>query len=249
MDAIAAYNLARWEALGRSQAVWTRPWLDLDAAGARERVDPEHLLGDLAGKSVLCLASGGGQQSAAFALLGARVTVVDLSPSQLAQDAAAARHHGLTIRTAHADMRDLSALDPDAFDVVCHPYSINFVPDAAAVFGQVARVIRPSGMYHLMTANPFLAGLGTHAWTGRGYELTEPYVDGAEVTYRDEAWVRRDGELPVDPPRGYRHTLSTLLNGLVDHGFTLERVREYARSPDGASPWLLFWAIWDRRQG
>lgn len=38
---------------------------------------PAGLLADIDGKDVLCLASGGGQQSAVFSLLGAKVTVVD----------------------------------------------------------------------------------------------------------------------------------------------------------------------------
>src|SRR5687767_4813557 len=47
MDSIAAYNLRRWEALDRAGAVWTRPWLDLDPAEARRRVDPHGRFGDL----------------------------------------------------------------------------------------------------------------------------------------------------------------------------------------------------------
>ena len=39
---------------------------------------------------VLCLAAGGGQQSVAFALLGANVTVFDLSETQLEHDRLAA---------------------------------------------------------------------------------------------------------------------------------------------------------------
>ena len=44
------------------------------------------LIDKIAGKGVLCLAGGGGQQSAAFALLGAKVTVLDFSETQLERD-------------------------------------------------------------------------------------------------------------------------------------------------------------------
>ena len=83
MDDISNYNRERWNALARANALFTRPALHLDASTARQKIDPEGLLGELAGKRVLCLASGGGQQSAAFALLGAHVTVCDLSDAQL----------------------------------------------------------------------------------------------------------------------------------------------------------------------
>ena len=78
---------------------------------------PESLLG-VKGKDVLCLASGGGQQSAVFGLLGANVTVVDLSQGQLDGDKTAAKHYGYSIQTVQADMRDLSCLSSDSFDLV-----------------------------------------------------------------------------------------------------------------------------------
>ena len=90
VDEVARYNIARWEALAAANAPFSRPLLDLDAASAREFIDPEGLLGAIAGRDVLCLAGGGGKQSVAFALLGAWVTVADLSEAQLARDRAAA---------------------------------------------------------------------------------------------------------------------------------------------------------------
>src|SRR5919205_4400488 len=128
MDEIAEYNIERWRRLVEARALYTRPLLDLDAASARERLDPRGRLGELDGRRVLCLAGGGGRESAAFALLGARVTVFDLSEEQLEQDRRAAAHYGFEVETVRGDMRDLSALGREAFDVVSHPYSLNFVP-------------------------------------------------------------------------------------------------------------------------
>src|SRR5437762_3782720 len=142
MDELARYLTARWRALAEANALFTRPYLDLDADSARAKLDPHGLLGDVASKRVLCLAAGGGQQSAAFALLGARVTVVDISEEQLARDREAAAHYQIEIETLQGDMRDLSRLDTHVFDIVWHPYSLNFVPDARVVFREVARVIR-----------------------------------------------------------------------------------------------------------
>jgi SAM-dependent methyltransferase len=256
MDTIAEYNASRWEALVQARALWTRPWLDLDPASARVRLDPWDVLDDITGRAVLCLASGGGQQSAAFAVLGAQVTVVDLAAGQLVRDQEAAAHYGYTVRTVQADMRDLSALDDDSFDIVWHPYSINFVPDCRPVFREVARVLRAGGLYHVMTANPFVFGIGTRDWNGRAYELNRPYVEGALFANADEAWVGKGpGGEAIAVPREYRHTLGALVNGLAENGFVLRRVQEYTRpladdaTPGDwdhlvavAPPWLLFWA-------
>src|ERR1051325_6171097 len=113
MDEVAEYNRARWRALAERGALYTRPMLDLDVEQARAWLDPSGWLGELEGRRVLCLAGGGGRESACFALLGARVTVFDLSEEQLGQDALAAAHYGFEVETVRGDMRDLSALDSD----------------------------------------------------------------------------------------------------------------------------------------
>jgi SAM-dependent methyltransferase len=256
MDEVYRYNLARWEALVRANALFTRPWLDLDALSARERLDPWHLLGDLAGRRVLCLAGGGGQQSAAFALLGAAVTVLDISAGQLDKDRQAAAHYGVQVVTCQGDMRDLSAFAAAAFDIVWHPYAISFVPDCRVVFKEVARVLRPGGLYHFMVANPFACGMGPRDWNGEGYVVRRPYVEGAEITYQDEAWV---GSGQANPgPREYRHTLSRILNGLADDKFVVLKVSEWpGHQPDPEAPpgewehftaylppWLSLWALY-----
>ena len=67
VDRLAQFNKERWEELASSGIEYARPWLDLDEATARQRIDPEQLLGDVADRDVLLLAGSGGQQSAATA--------------------------------------------------------------------------------------------------------------------------------------------------------------------------------------
>jgi SAM-dependent methyltransferase len=260
MDEIAEYNVERWRRLVEAGALYTRPLLNLDAASARAAVDPRGWLGEVAGRRVLCLAGGGGRESAAFALLGARVTVFDLSEEQLGQDRRAAAHYRTEVETIRGDMRDLSRLHGAGFDIVSHSYSLNFVPDARAVFREVARVVRPFGLYRVMCANPFVMGASAKDWDGRGYALGEAYLDGAEVTGADEAWVyERAGREPVSPPREYRHGLGTLVGGLVEHGFRILRASEDESihlRPDAepgawdhfvsiVRPWLTFLSRYD----
>ena len=183
MDELARFNQQRWGALADARILYSRPWLELDADSARERLDDQGLLGDVAGLDVLCLAGGGGQQSAAFGLLAANVTVVDLTQTQLDRDQEAARHYGLTTCTVQGDMRDLSGFEADSFDLVWHAHSMNFVPDSGEVFDQVVHVLRPGGRYRLHWGNPYYHGLAPEYWDGNGYSLRLPYVDGAEVTY------------------------------------------------------------------
>ena len=229
MDEIARYNIQLWQALADADALFTRPNLDFTPDSAREFLDAEGQLGEVAGKAVLCLAGGGGQQSAAFALLGANVTVFDLSEAQLERDQQAAAHYDVDIGTVQGDMRDLSALPSTFFDIVYQPFSIGYVPDVRVVFAQVAKALRPGGIYYLAGDNPFLCGMSAADWNGEGYVLKAPYVDEAMYVSPDPEWVYARSRQPLPDTREsrlYRHTLANLLNSLLGLGFTLLHVSD-----------------------
>jgi ubiquinone/menaquinone biosynthesis C-methylase UbiE len=147
------------------------------------------------------LAGGGGQQSAIFGLLGAQVTVFDLSEEQLQRDREVADHYHLVITTEQGDMRDLSRFEEASFDLVWHPYSINFVPDVQMVFRQVARLLPRDGRYYLQCTNPFSHGLAETDWNEKGYTLKYPYIDGTEIISRDPTWVSSHGPSQEPIPR------------------------------------------------
>ncbi len=223
MDEIHRHNKARWEELAAANVEWARPLLDLTPEAARELLDPYGMMGEVRGKDALCLASGGGQQSAAFAVLGANVSVLDFSENQLARDKQALEHYGVQGRLVQGDMRDLSMFDAASFDVVWQPYSINFVPDSGQVFDQVARVLRPGGLYWLLWHNPFTVDMDEVDWTGKGYLLKQRYGDG-EIVFSILDWdiADDDGTIrQVEGPREFNHTLGTVVNGLIGRGFVL----------------------------
>ena len=256
MDELARYNKQRWEELASAGVMYSRPLLNLDLGSARRLVDAEGIAGEIEGKDVLCLAGGGGQQSAAFAILRANITVLDLSETQLDRDKQVSAHYNLAIETVQGDMRDLSRFDSDAFDIVWHAHSLNFVPDARGVFREVARVIRPGGLYRVHCANPFVHGV-SDTWSGEAYLLKLPYDDGLEVDLDDPYWEFEgtDGEPKrIMGPREFRHSLSSLVNGLIEQRFAILGVWEGSRDEPNpepgtwehfksiAPPWLTFWA-------
>jgi SAM-dependent methyltransferase len=259
MDELAKFNKERWEELAQNGVIYSQPFFDLNPQSARDIVDPVGVMGDVRGKDVLCLASGGGQQSAAFGLLRANVTMFDISETQLRKDSKIADHYNLNIQTVQGDMRDLSAFADNSFDVVWHAYSINFIPETNAVFNEVARVLRPNGLYRLECANPFVFGLDEADWLDTGYGLKRPYLDGAEVEFTNPDWEihAEDGTIThVKGPREFRHTLSTVVNGLISRGFSIlgvwEETGDQLDAAPGtwehlkliAPPWLTFWAVY-----
>ncbi|MED7929527.1 class I SAM-dependent methyltransferase [Nonomuraea sp. LP-02] len=166
---------------------------------------------------------------------------------QLERDRLAAEHYGVGIRAVQGDMRDLSALDGSSFDLVWHPYSLTFVPDARIVFREVARVVGEGGYYYLMCANPFFSGLTHHSWNGEGYTLKHPYTDEAATSYPDQDWVydRKPDGRHIREPLEYRQTLSRMVNSLIREGFMLTFLSEVRGDYPGAEPgsWAHFTGV------
>jgi SAM-dependent methyltransferase len=233
-DKVAIANQRLWENEVKKGCGYTIPWLDLDVSILRQYASgeleflpepltciyPASILADVEGKDVLCLASGGGQQSAVFGLLGAQVTVVDLAEGQLEGDRRAAAHYGYTVTAIHADMRDLSCLPDQAFDLV-YGTALCYIPDVHQVYAGIARVLRTGGLFRVNTGQPAVHFV---AWDGAGYRITKPYAERVDR--------RADGAIE------FRHTMDDLFSGLIDRGLSIQRVCEapYYRRLDPNAP-------------
>lgn len=228
LDDVAERNRSAWARLVSAGCEYTRPWTGLTPELLRSFVAaeidvlpppyaciyPRDVLVDAAEKDVLCLASGGGQQSVVFGLCGARVTVLDLTRAQLEGDRKAAEHHGYRVSLVLGDMRDLSTFAEECFDIVYQPISMCFVRDARAVYRGVERVLRPGGLYRVGYCNPATQLIDETAWDGEGYRISAAYARG-DVGDPDSA--------------EFRHLWSDIFNGLLEHGFLIRGVWEDPR--------------------
>ena len=193
-DEVGATNERHWERMVKERCEFTRPWLDLDRNQIRQYAQgqldpipaslielyPASLLEGIEGKRVLCLASGGGQQSAVFGLLAGEVTVVDLAEGQLEGDRIAAAHYGYEVTTVQADMRELSCIEEASFDLVYQAPSMAYIPDVALVYAEVARVLVSGGLYRVCFSNPATEFVDWNSWDGQGYRIVMPYSERVE---------------------------------------------------------------------
>ncbi len=106
---------------------------------------PHSWFGNLEGKKLLGLASGGGQQMPIFAALGAQCTVLDYSPKQLESEEAVARREGYGIRILRGDMTKPLPFADGEFDLIFHPVSNCYIREVKPVWRECFRVLKNGG--------------------------------------------------------------------------------------------------------
>lgn len=108
---------------------------------------PHEWFGQLKGKKVLGLASGGGQQMPIFAALGADCTILDYSEKQLESERFVSQREGYDIEIIRADMTRPLPFADETFDLVFHPVSNCYVKEVKPIFKEVFRILKHGGIF------------------------------------------------------------------------------------------------------
>ena len=177
---------------------------------------PHSWFGELKGKKVLGLASGGGQQAPIFAALGAEVTVLDYSEKQLESERLVAAREGYAVALVRADMTKPLPFADGSFDLIFHPVSNCYVEEVKPIFKECFRVLKPGGVL-----------LG-------GYDIGVNYLVNEDETAIVNA-------LPFNPLKNpdqmrqlqdtdcgvqFSHTVAEQLGGQLEAGFRLTDLYE-----------------------
>ncbi|MCL4158538.1 UNVERIFIED_CONTAM: hypothetical protein GTU68_057025 [Idotea baltica] len=179
---------------------------------------PRDWFGNLTDCDLLALASGGGQQGPVLAAAGARVTVFDASPKQLANDRLVAEREGLELKLVEGYMHDLSCFESESFDLIFHPVSNCYAPEVRPVWREAFRVLRPGGTLLAGFMSP--AGYIFDPLEEDRGELVPrfplPYSDAKSQLDED-----RDALLKQFHTFEFSHTLEDQIGGQLDAGFLL----------------------------
>lgn len=165
------------------------------------------------------MASGGGQQGPILAALGANVTVFDNSQEQLNKDIMVAKREGLDIKTIQGDMRDLSDIDDDTYDLIIHPWSNCYVDSVIPVWKEAYRVLKKGGVLISGFANPleYIFDLEKMNQGNLVVKHKIPYSDLESIS-EDEL-----KSLILDQGEGiaFGHTLEDQIGGQIEAGFLI----------------------------
>jgi 2-polyprenyl-3-methyl-5-hydroxy-6-metoxy-1,4-benzoquinol methylase len=176
------------------------------------------LLGDVKGRRVLDLGSGGGQAAIALAKQGATVIGVDISAEQLAIARRLAEQDGVKVELRLGDLADLAFVQSDSVDLILSASALEYVEDIGRVFRQCHRVLKVGAPLVLSTVHP--------AWR---------VAEGRSYFDRSPVEVAQDGVTFTE----YAHTFADLALGLARANFRVETIVE--PEPDAGGPRSPWW--------
>jgi SAM-dependent methyltransferase len=226
---IPEHNRAAWDRQVAQGNRWTLPISAEDISRARAgewsvvltptRAVPRAWFGDLRGARVLGLASGGGQQCPIFAAAGARVTVLDNSPAQLAQDRLVGERENLTMELQLGEMTDLSRFQEGSFDLIFHPCANVFIPDVRPMWRECFRVLRKGGRLLSGFTQPvvFLFDFDQPPGSPLVVRHALPYSDLVAVP-TDQLARRIEARQTLE----FGHTLDDQIGGQLEAGFLIQ---------------------------
>lgn len=241
MENVLDHNRKAWNQEARSgESRWCQPVDEQTIAQARAgdwqviltptRTVPAQWFGNVRGKRVLCLASGGGQQAPVLAAAGANVTSFDNSDAQLELDELVAVREGLDIELLRGDMTDLSCFKDGVFDLIFHPVSNVFAQDICTLWRESYRVLTESGRLLAGFMNPDFY-LFDHAAIEAGEAPVVrhrlPYSD-IENLSSEQLNEKREQQLPFE----FSHSLDEQIGGQLDAGFLIAGFYEDRWSDD-----------------
>jgi SAM-dependent methyltransferase len=172
------YQSTHGEFLGDLGFLWGPEGVREDAVGA---------LGEVRDRDVLEIGCGAGQCSRWVLSRGGRPVGIDVSMRQLQHSRRIDEEHRVVVPTLCASAAGLPFVD-DCFDVVFSAFgALQFVADAEALVADVARVLRPGGVFAFSVTHPtrwmFLDDPGEEGLVAsQSYWDRTPYVEVDDVT-------------------------------------------------------------------
>ena len=180
------------------------------------------LLGNLAGKRVLELGCGGGQNVVAMAKQGAHAIGLDFSAEQLAAARRLADREEVRVELHKGDLAELVFLRAESIDLAFSAYALGLVTDLNRVFRQVHRVLKQGAPLVFSMPHP-VAHLIDDDDPEQPLLIRRSYFDRTSVNYDWEG-------LPLS---AHHHTVSDIFTGLSRANFSVDIVLEPEPAADG----------------
>jgi SAM-dependent methyltransferase len=216
-------NRRGWEAISADYQKHTRISTDDVHYGPLAPGERElGLLGDVAGKRIIEIGCGGGQNSIALTKWGAICVGVDPSSVQLDHARRLACENDVEVQFVAGVAEDLSAFRDMSFDVALSSYAFDYVTDLRRAYRETWRVLKPGGLFVFCLSHPWFQAVGWYLIGDPDAPHVGDYAAWPDVEEWD--WAYEDG-IAVRM-RGHLRTLAQIVNELIGTGFALDRLVE-----------------------
>ena len=179
------------------------------------------LLPDVKDKSLLHLQCHFGQDTLSWARLGACVTGVDLSPTAIEYANELKQNLNLEATFIESNVYDFDAINQQLFDIVYTSYGVlNWLPDLNRWAKVIANSLQAGGTLCLVEFHSFNELLN-------GYS----YFHDSEPTIEEEGTYNENCDGTKSKTVTWSHSISDIINSLIQAGLTIESFDEYPYSP------------------
>ncbi len=189
-------------------------------------------LGNVKGKHLLHLQCHFGLDTISWARLGAKATGVDFSETAIELARELTNKVGVDAQFVCSNIYDLSKVHHEEYDIVFTSFGVLcWLGDIKAWARVIDHFLKPGGTFLLVEGHPFF-------WVFDNDHPTElkikyKYWHSDEPLSYDEEGSYIDQEVKLTNTRGYEwaHTVSDVLNALIQAGLIISKVDEFSHLP------------------
>ena len=193
-------------------AKMSRSLYGLEGAGEWHQLEP--LFPELKGRKVLDLGCGYGWHCKYAAEHGA-ASVLGIDGSERMIGEARRRNADDRIEYRVCDLQDFG-YPAERYDLVISNLVLHYLEDLDAIYQRIHRTLKPGGVFLFNIEHPtFTAGVNQQFAADGTWPVTDYYYPGRRTTDFLGCEVKK-----------YHHTLTQILNGLLQTGFVIEAVEE-----------------------
>jgi len=236
-------NEAAWNQMAYD--AWVNRFGEPDKAAEKIKKDPiskisnlHPYLGNLKDKKVMNLLGSHGSKAVAMALLGARVTIVDIASENARYAKELSSYAGVTLRYLVSDVLELKEEELSSdYDIVIMELGIlHYFLDLKPLMDIVYKLLKPGGQFILQDFHPISTKLITSK--GKKHKVTGDYFDNTieEVEVAYMKFVPGMESLTTKEKQGYykayhrKWTLGEIITSVASSNLRIIRLDE-AQSP------------------
>ena len=183
---------------------------------------------EVKGKSLLHLQCHFGLDTLSFARMGAQVTGVDLSSKSIEIASGLSTELGIPATFIESNVMTLDEKLDEQYDVVFTSYgAICWLPDMDAWAEQVAKRLKPGGIFYMAEFHPYL-----YMWEWADRKIAYPYFCKGKVFHEEAEGSYTDGSESLKYDEYFWiHGVADVQNALRKNGITVIGFNEFDYHP------------------